>query len=471
MSRPNLRAVPDADTKSAPAAPPTAIPGPDDPREAARWLIQERFGGLESPHLRTWRGNLYEWVGSHWRRMDEPRFASIVSDAVGGRFYRKDSGKLAPWKPTSPRVKGVRWGVSALVNVDDARTWPCWLTDAPDGLVIPCANGLLRADTRKLVDPSPNFFNGFALPFDYDQTKTKPTRWLKFLAETWPDDPKAIDLLGEWFGYVLSGRLDLHKGLLLIGPKRSGKGTITRILRSLVGAENCAAPMLHTLHHSTGLEDLRDKALALVPEARLENSKPAVVQLLAVIGQDPVSVNVKAEKRRTLDIPARFILTSNEVPSLSDASATVASRFLILRTTISHFGSEDATLERALQNELAGILNWSLDGLDRLNAQGAFSESAAAPEVETEMQELSSPVKHFVDSCLILDPDAIASRADLFEAWRFYAKEAGQPVGTLEKFGRDLKAYVPDIRDVRPRAGSDANRPRAYRGVKIRGNG
>jgi phage/plasmid-associated DNA primase len=32
------------------------------------------------------------------------------------------------------------------------------------------------------------------------------------------DQPDAIDVLGEWFGYVISGRTDLHKILLMVGP-------------------------------------------------------------------------------------------------------------------------------------------------------------------------------------------------------------------------------------------------------------
>ena len=44
--------------------------------------------------------------------------------------------------------------------------------------------------------------------------------------------------LGEWFGYVISGRLDLHKILLMVGPTRGGKGMIARILSALIGHAN-----------------------------------------------------------------------------------------------------------------------------------------------------------------------------------------------------------------------------------------
>ena len=476
MPREKLHAVPDDPSPGGAEAPPAdvashIIPGPDDPREAARWLIEQRFGGIAAPTLRTWRGDLYEWKRSHWERMDEPRFAAIVGDETRDKLFT-NGDKVKPWRATKAKVAGVRWGVQALVNIDDAVTWPAWLENEPEGLVIPCRNGLLNAKDRALSGHSPSFFNSFSLPFDYTGkgTTAQCPRWTAFLREVWPDDPKAIDLLGEWFGYVLSGSLDMQKGLLLIGPKRSGKGTITRVLEELVGKHNVGAPLINTLKHSTGLEDIRDKTLALVPDARLDSSQGAVQLLLAVIGQDRVSVNAKAQARRTQEVPARFVITSNEVPALGDASAAVVSRFLILRTTISHIGKEDTSLGKALTKELPGILNWALDGLDRLDKRGAFSISRAAADVEREMEELSSPVKAFVEACLVVDPEAITTRTELYDAWCLHAKRVGQQKGTRELLGRNLRALMgADVQEVRPRK-DRTTRERAYRGVGIRAN-
>jgi putative DNA primase/helicase len=71
--------------------------------------------------------------------------------------------------------------------------------------------------------------------FDYDPSAPKPTKWLQFLGELWPQEAEAIDLLAEWYGHVVSGRLDLHKILLMVGPTRGGKGVIARVLSALIG--------------------------------------------------------------------------------------------------------------------------------------------------------------------------------------------------------------------------------------------
>ena len=90
-------------------------------------------------------------------------------------------------------------------------------------------NGLLDINTRELHAHSPLYFCTVSVPFDYDANAPKPRRWLNFLDELRPDEPEATDALGEWCGYVISGRLDLQKILLMVGPTRGGKGVIARI--------------------------------------------------------------------------------------------------------------------------------------------------------------------------------------------------------------------------------------------------
>jgi putative DNA primase/helicase len=143
---------------------------------------------------------------------------------------------------------------------------PCWLDGSPsNGVIVACANGLLELEKRELRPHSPLFFNLVAVPFPYDPNAPSPTEWLVFLQKLWPgDNPDAepaldqpeIHALGEWFGYVISGRLDLHKILLMIGPTRGGKGIIARILSALIGPANVAGPTLSSLGGEFGLAPL-----------------------------------------------------------------------------------------------------------------------------------------------------------------------------------------------------------------------
>jgi putative DNA primase/helicase len=61
--------------------------------------------------------------------------------------------------------------------------------------------------------------------------------WLDFLNDLWPDDAESIDTLQEIAGYLLTARTDLQKFFMIIGPPRSGKGTIIRVLTALLGGD------------------------------------------------------------------------------------------------------------------------------------------------------------------------------------------------------------------------------------------
>jgi putative DNA primase/helicase len=201
---------------------------------------------------------------------------------------------------------------------------------------------------------------------------------------------------------VLSGRTDFHKIMLLIGPSRSGKGTIARVLAALLGRGNVAGPTLASLGTNFGLSPLLGKPLALVSDARLAggNVHQVVERLLSISGEDLLTVDRKYREPWSGKLPSRFLILSNELPRFGDASGAIANRFVVLAMHESFLGKENTRLTEELTTELAGILSWSLDGLDRLAHQGKFTEPKSSIDAILALQDLVSPVAAFVrDRC------------------------------------------------------------------------
>jgi putative DNA primase/helicase len=169
-------------------------------------------------------------------------------------------------------------------------------------------------------------------------------------------------LLQEYFGYVLSGRCDMQKLLMMVGPSRSGKGTIARVLTALVGGRrNVPGPTLAAMNTNFGLSPLIGKPLAIIPDARQGNNASTVVErLLSITGEDTLTVHRKYREPWTGRLPTRFVMLSNELPEFKDASGVIANRFLILRMIESFLGREDRELANKLRPEYPMILNWSL---------------------------------------------------------------------------------------------------------------
>src|SRR4029453_17300951 len=113
-------------------------------------------------------------------------------------------------------------------------------------------------------------------------------------------------------------------------------------------------------------------------------------------GRDPPTVDRKHMTSVTMKLPTRFMFLTNEFPRLTDASGALSGRFVILRLTESYYGKEDIGLTDRLLGELPGILNWAIEGWQRLKDRGHFVMPQSVEDVVREIEDLASPVQAFV---------------------------------------------------------------------------
>lgn len=454
------------------------LPPPSQPMAVANRLVAQRLSDEHGVHLvRHWRGALWRWHTSHWLEMAEPALKAVAYRYTEHACYLKPDPKsglpmLEEWSPNRYKVADLLDAMRAVTHLSETVDMPAWLDrdgELPADQIVSCANGLLHVPTRRLSAHDPAYFNRVAVPFDYMVDPPTPSRWLAFLDELWPDDPDAIAALGEFFGYVISGRSDLHKILLLIGPTRAGKGVIARTLKALVGKGNYAGPTLASLGTNFGLSPLIGKPLAIISDARLggHNVNQVVERLLSVSGEDVLTVDVKYREPWTGTLPTRFLLISNELPEFGDASGAIANRFLMLALRHSWLGRENTNLTNELVEELPGILSWALDGLERLNAQGRFTEPASSRDAILAMADLVSPASAFVRDRCTTGPGHEVPCDELYLAWKSWADDNGHKAGSVQTFGRNLRAVLPSLRTIRPRDGDD--RQRWFQGVSLTG--
>jgi len=423
------------------------FPPPDAPMAVARQIF-EAYQRPEGRTLVSWRGGWLHWEGPRWQEFDIPALRSAVYHRLENARYEHPKTGPTQWNPNRYHVANVMEAMAAIGHLGAGIDPPSWLDGAPvTSSIIACRNGLLHVADRSLTAHTPKYFNLVDVPFDYDAHAPEPTVWLKFLASVWPDDRASIALLQEYTGYLLSGRTDMQKLLLLIGPTRSGKGTYARLLSKLLGRDNLCGPTLASMGTNFGLMPLLGKPLAIVADARLGSGDTRVVveRLLSITGEDMLTVDRKFKAPWSGKLPTRFIILSNELPRFGDASGAIANRFLILQMTKSFLGNEDRTLDDRLELELPGILRWALEGLDRLVRQGHFTVPASSNDAATLMMDLSSPISAFVrDRCVRVRGAYVESTA-LFQAWKTWCDDQGHQAGSNATFGQHLRAAVPGL--------------------------
>ena len=444
----------------------------DEPLVCAREFVNYAFKTADGRlSLQYYRGAFYRWIDTHYVEADGKDVRSKLYQFLDGAATYRDR-TLQPFKPNSAKVNSILDALEAGVIQSRDNNAPFWLEGAtqradPEKLIA-CRNGLLDIVTRELQPHTPMLFSVNALPYAFDpNAPTYPKLWMEFLQQLWPDNydgKQSRFALQEFFGLMLTPNTRFQKIFLVVGPKRSGKGTIARILTALLGKDNVANPTLASLSTQFGLAPLIDKRVAIISDARLgpqTNAHTVAERLLSISGEDGLTIDRKYRDAWTGRLGARFLILSNELPGIADASGALPSRFVVLVLSESFYGHEDLELTDKLMPELPGILNWSLRGLDRLRERGHFKMPRASVEVIRQLEDLASPEGAFIREWCLLGPNEKIGVKVLFSAFKQWCEQEGHKIGSSVMFGRNLRAVVPQLK-VQGR-----NPKRSYVGINL----
>jgi putative DNA primase/helicase len=459
---------------------------PDDPHLLAMKYFEEQ----KNHTLRYWREDFYRWHQGAYQVVSQDDLKCQLAKWLRGYFVRLNDLELADWKQQAegqekppkrpetrkvkePLLRDVKTAMASLSRLNPNLDAPAWidLENMPDPReLVALQNGLLHLPSGELLPTNPEYFNLCASPYDYNAKAGEAGEWLKFLRSIWCNDHESINTLQEWFGYLLTPDTRQQKILFLIGPPRSGKGTILRVLSGLVGEGNIAAPRLSNLEGSFGYAPLQGKSIALVSDFRLSHKADlaAVAEtLLSLSGEDRVQVERKFREATSQRLTTRFVLASNEYPRLADASNALVNRLIVLEMTESFLNREDHGLEQRLLQELPAILNWARHGWLRLRNRGHFLQPSSGQSILQEMRDLASPASQFVRERCELNPTSKTYVDDLYRAWCDWCQTQHQSnPGRKVDFGRWFKAAAPQVSIDRDGSGG---RKRFYLGVRLMG--
>jgi putative DNA primase/helicase len=445
----------------------------DPATEVTEYLEADAIDGLH--RMRFWRGGFWRWRDGCYREVSQSTTRAQFIRHVNETYQKVTTGIIGNCMDQ----------LRAVSLLDEFHEPPTWLDEPPkraDGThwhaadVLATRNALVNLPALVAGEPfehraTPRFLSTAALDYGFRVDAPPPSGWLAFLDELWPDDPESIGTLQEWFGYCLTIDTRLQKILFAVGPKRSGKGTIARVIRGTVGEANVAGPTLASLATNFGLWPLLGKTLAIVSDARLSGRADLATvteRLLSISGEDAVTIDGKFRDAVTCKLPCRLMIFSNELPRLVDASGALAGRMILLRMVRSFYGGEDPGLTDRLLLERPGILLWAVEGWRRLRERGHFVQPASGLEMLGELNALASPVGAFVEERCAVGPEYRVAVERLFAEWKSWCEAKGRKeAGTEQTFGRDLRAVVSALRLVQPRNGE--HRFRAYEGIGLRG--
>jgi putative DNA primase/helicase len=424
---------------------------------SAEAFVREHYDHPDRARLVDYAGTLWAWQSNRYVEQEDgairQRMHPWLHESMRYTFNRSTNEmELVNFEANPGSVNAVLETTKSLVHLPSSVAPPCWLNDAGDRPPAPeilvGKTKLLHLPSGRYLTPTPLLFTPSALDYDPQPNAPEPTAWFDFLHQLFEDDTEAWDLVQQWFGYMLTADTAQQKALLLVGPRRSGKGTLGRVLKALIGAANVCGPTTSSLAGTFGLQPLLGKSLAIVSDARFsgDNITTVVERLLCITGEDSITIDRKHIGSVTVKLPTRFVFLTNELPRFNDSSAALAGRFLILQLKHSFYGKEDKSLTDKLLNELPGILNWAMTGWRNLRAKGRFVQPASSGGLMHDLEDLVSPVGAFVRDRCVLHPGCRATIDSLYRAWTSWCLANGRnAVGTKQSFGKDLQAAIPGV--------------------------
>jgi P4 family phage/plasmid primase-like protien len=322
----------------------------------------------------------------------------------------------------------------------------------------------LIEETTYQHSPHYNFLSSLGSAFDPDATCP---RWRAFLKEVVDSDTDR-QKLQEFAGYCLHHwGLPYHKALFLVGPTASGKSTFLDTINALLGEGTTASltPQQMTSERFGGAE-LHGKW------ANIRNDIPAETvnntgMFKELVAGDPIKAEEKYKDPFMFRPNAKHLFSANQLPETDTDDEAFYRRILLcpFPETIPR-AERDPGLDEKLQAELPGILNWAIEGLQRLLANGRFTGDRSPGHTQDTWEKWGNSVSRFSQVALDDGPDKIP-KGEVYAAYLAFCRDQSIPTETQHAMTRALKqeGYT-DAREY-----VDGSQQRVFTGIQWTGRG
>jgi putative DNA primase/helicase len=226
-------------------------------------------------------------------------------------------------------------------------------------------------------------FITYQLPFEYDPNAKAPI-FQAFLDKVLPDIERQR-VLAEYLGSVFikhgSNTLKEEKALILYGGGANGKSVIFEVFTAMFGRSNVSNYSLQSLTEEKGFYRAKIANMLLNYASEI-NGKLETSLFKAMVSGEPVEACLKHGQPFSMSQYAKFIFNCNELPKDTEQTNAFFRRFLIIPfdVTIPEAEQDKNLHSKIIDNELSGVFNWVLDGLNRLLKQKRFSKCDAAQQ-------------------------------------------------------------------------------------------
>lgn len=373
---------------------------------------------------------IYLYNGTFWKELDKETFQKFLGEAAQKMGVEKYEAKYFQFRQDLFK----QFLSDAYLPTPETNT---------DEVLINLLNGTFEITSKgtQLRPFKQSDFITYQLPFEYNPKADAPL-FQAYLDKVLPDVERQR-VLSEYLGYVFirQGVLKLESALVLYGSGANGKSVFFEIVNALLGNENISSYSLQQLTDDTGYYRamISNK---LVNYASEINGKLETSLFKAMVSGESIPARLPYGKPMQLNQYSKFIFNCNELPKEVEHTNGFFRRWLIIPfdVTIPKEEQDTELHKKIINNELSGVFNWVLDGLNRLLKQKKFSECEAAQKALEQYRTESDSVQMFLqENNYIKSNSNEIPLQELYREYKYYCDDFGNRICSAKTFSERLK--------------------------------
>lgn len=270
--------------------------------------------------------------------------------------------------------------------------------------------------------------------------EAEPARIKEFIEKT-IDTEEGVKALQEYIGYCLKWPSSKYeKVLLILGYTDTGKSTLLKILEHFFQGSNITKMSFPQIgmERAFHVEKLKDSVVNF--DFDMDDSQiPRKSRLKKVISNEEIHADPKGEKGYDFRPQTKFMIASNNAPDDSDATDAYYNRFKTIKATtqVDPEDKERDLVEKLTTEEnMSWLLNWALEGLDRLERQNRFSKEMTEYETKKAWDKFGSSVQRFISDQISINTEESFNvpTTDLYEVYQLWCETKLESPVTTQKF-------------------------------------
>lgn len=341
--------------------------------------------------------------------------------------------------PTKGHIMGAKYCLTSLLYVPYSE-----FETNPD--LLNCRNGTINLQTGELLPHNPKDYVMHCSSVDYD-TSADQAPWVNYINGAVGEDTASWLQMASGYGLTAHTREEVL--FYLFGPARSGKGTFTEAMLSLLGTPLADVVSFHTLT-APREADTQNFNLAPLHSARFiaasesnayERFNEAKVKQLT--GGDKIQCSFKHKTAFSYRPRYKIWLSSNQPINADPDDDAVWGRVRVIHFPNSHLDHEDKHFKEQMRSEavLRGALVWAVEGAKKWYALGGkgLPEPQKNKDLKDEQRAELDHVSVWIEENCTTYPGLFTPSANLYTNYSEWCKANGVSVKQQKAFSQALK--------------------------------